>query len=454
MNSAILKASKIKNEIMKSKILYLFLFLNLGVFAQTVELLEVKCHDSESGNPIYDANIKIIQNGKTANVKTNKKGEARILIDIYKDFSIQISHDFYQTKSNQYEVENNPKGENPLFLEFNLLQKIQNLSSIDVTAPGIPKIVYESKELSVSDFEFLNNGELLLLLYPKTLKKGSELAIFKNNSVQKSFKVPENPIELVHDFRGNAQVICENGVFGIHRTENELGISNIEKSYFLKYVFPIVDTSYSKYYFSNFNKNYPAFDYKIYDQLDSSYSIIAEIQDDLMMELYRSEIKWVDIRTKLWAKNLELETGIDKEIWVGANYFTQSIYYKELYAPMFKKNDSIFVFDYYKDKLFTYNLKGEKIDSVGIYHHYNSKENGWKRKLLQDKETGIIYAFFEKDGICSLKIVNTKTGFLESNIVFQHKYIDKIAINGNMAYYIYRPFESAQKKFLYQTKLP
>lgn len=36
-----------------------------------------------------------------------------------------------------------------------------------------------------------------------------------------------------------------------------------------------------------------------------------------MMELYRSEFKYVDVRTKLWAMDKEHETGIDKEIWVG-----------------------------------------------------------------------------------------------------------------------------------------
>jgi hypothetical protein len=119
----------------------------------------------------------------------------------------------------------------------------------------------------------------------------------------------------------------------------------------MKYIFPVVDTVQSKLFFSNFNPNYPAFDYLAFDQLDSTYSKIMEIKDDLMMELYRAEYKWVDVRTKLWAANKEIETGIDKEIWVGANYFTNTVYYKELYAPMFRRNDSIYVFDYYKDLL-------------------------------------------------------------------------------------------------------
>src|SRR5690606_15581015 len=131
--------------------------------------------------------------------------------------------------------------------------------------------------------------------------------------------VPGVAQELVHDYRGNPHVICENAVYGIYIRDNQVGVATLEKEYFLKYLLPIVDTNRSKMYFSTFDQYYPAFDYFIFDQLDSSYTKILNIQDDLMMELYRSEYKWVDVRTKLWAKNKELQTGIDAEIWVGAN---------------------------------------------------------------------------------------------------------------------------------------
>jgi hypothetical protein len=222
----------------------------------------------------------------------------------------------------------------------------------------------------------------------------------------------------------------------------------------MKYIFPVVDTVQSKLFFSNFNANYPAFDYLAFDQLDSTYSKIMEIKDELMMELYRAEYKWVDVRTKLWAFNKEIETGIDKEIWVGANYFTNTLYYKQLYAPMFRKNDSIYVFDYYKDLLFSFDSRGNKLDSIPIFHHYQPKQTGWKRNLLQDEITGEVYAFFEKAGICSVQKINLRTGVLGDKIQFEQKYVDKVAINGGKAYYIYRPFESAQKKFLYVTQLP
>ena len=65
------------------------------------------------------------------------------------------------------------------------------------------------------------------------------------------------------------------------------------------------------------------------------------------------------MRTKFWAHDKQLETGIDKEIWVGATVFTNSVYYEPLYAPLFKVGeDSIFVFDHYKNLLFKYTPVG------------------------------------------------------------------------------------------------
>ncbi|MCE3294697.1 MAG: hypothetical protein K0R65_411 [Crocinitomicaceae bacterium] len=435
------------------KILLFFLGMIWTGFALSQEAARVyvSCMNRESGDPVFRAKVTYTLNSISKTVETNKKGECSFDVLSGTEITVTVSHDYFAPQTRILKVK---EGEPELNLEIFLERKVRELNTVNIKAPGVPDIIYESRTYSVADFELLPQGEVLLLLYPKTLKKGSELAVLSGGEIIKKFSLPEKPLELVHDFRKNPHVICETGVFGIHRSEQELGISRLDKTYYLKYVMPIVDTSYSSLYFSTFNPVYPAFDYQAYDRLDSAYSNILEIKDDLMMELYRSEYKWVDVRTKLWAREKELETGIDKEIWIGANYFTQSVYYKELYAPMFKKNDSIYIFDYYKDKLFTFNLSGEKVDSVGIYHHYEPKKTGWRRNLIQDNETGEIYAFCEKDGICSLRRVDLKTGELGDNIVFQHRYIDKIAVSGGMAYYIYRPYESAQKKFLYRAKLP
>jgi len=184
------------------------------------------------------------------------------------------------------------------------------------------------------------------------------------------------------------------------------------------------------------------------------YEKFRTIRDDLMMELYLAEYKWVDVRTKLWAKNLEYETGIDAEIWVGANYFTQSIFYKELYAPFFKVDNELIVFDYYRNQMFIHDANGLVLGSGAIEHHLDKKNSGWKAELLQDRKFGNIYAWYEKAGISFLGRINSQTGDIPSKYQLNFKYLEGIQVHDNFVYYIYRPFESSQKKFLYKEKLP
>ncbi|MCF8410811.1 MAG: hypothetical protein K9G31_05885, partial [Crocinitomicaceae bacterium] len=249
-------------------------------------------------------------------------------------------------------------------------------------------------------------------------------------------------------------VLCENEIFTLVSQKKTLFLASIEKDYFIKYIAPIVDTNRMKMYLNNFNEVYPAFDYFTFDKLDSSYRKLMHIEDEFMMELYKSEYKWMDVRTKLWAKNKEIESGIEAEVWVGASYFTQSLYYQEAYAPLFHRNDSLFIFDYAHDQLCIYSSYGEALKTVPIYHHYNPNRSGWKKQIIQDKVTGALYAIFEMNGFSYLGLIDILTGKISNKVKLAFKYVDKIRVNNNFVYYVYRPYESTQKKYLYKEQLP
>lgn len=319
---------------------------------------------------------------------------------------------------------------------------------------GVPDTIFSSKRVSVSDFEFLPDNNLILLTYPKNLKRGTELLVYDGYNVLSEIPVKEKGQELIRDFRGNPHLVTENSVLGIYKDKQTISLAELPKDYYFTYIAPIVDTAHTKYYFSNFDSKYPAFDYFAFDYLDSSYRKIANITDDLMMELYRAEFKWVDVRTKLWAMDKENQTGIDKEIWVGAAYFTQSLYYQEVYAPMFKRNDTIYLFDHYKNYLYSYSYGGFLLDSLPIYYHLQPRENGWKRNLLQDFRTGEIYIYFENSGLVTLRHFDTQTGKLGNPVELTFRYPEEVKVYNNQVYYVYRPFESIQKKFLYRERLP
>jgi hypothetical protein len=440
---------------MKLFIFSLLVLKSFISFSQDTTVVQFSFFDKKTGDAIPNVNCSAsINDLKPFFLNSNQSGMIVFRVEANSKLLVSYSHPIYESSKFSKTIGKSNLGKDTLKIVVDLVStRVQYIGEVIAKPIGVPTVIYGSESLSVSDFEIQKDGSFVLLAYPKRLKKGSEILLYNGKEVTFSMPVPNEAQELIRDFRGNTHVLCENTVYGIIPKKNTVQLSQIDRAYFTKYILPIVDTNRAKIYFSNFNKDYPAFDYFAFDQEDSVYSKIASIQDDLMMELYRSEYKWVDVRTKIWAKYKEIETGIDAEVWVGANYFTQSIYYKELYAPMFHRNDSLFIFDYYKDKLMIYSRFGEKLDSVPIYHHYQAKSTGWKKNVIQDQTTGAIYAHFEKDGNSYLGLIDTKTGEIKERLKLEYKYVDKIAINDGFVYYIYRPYESIQKKYLYNEKL-
>jgi hypothetical protein len=368
----------------------------------------------------------------------------------YSFLTLLYTHPIYQ--GGKKTIQNDPKQDTiriELYLKAERIQEVQNV----YVRPLKPDTVFASKTHSVADFELGSEGELYLLSYQKNLQKDAQLQCFRNDTTLFLQNIPERANALKRDFRGNIHVETASNMYGLQRTDSSLQLGSIPKDYFYKYIAPIVDTSLTRQFYSSYTDIYPAFEYGSMDQLDSTYKAILHIQDDLMMELYRSEYKWVDVRTKLWAKNLELKTGVDAEIYVGANYFTQSLYYQPVYAPLFLINDTIYIFDYPKDMLRVYSASGSLLRSTPIFHHYQAKETGFQRNLQHDRVTGKIYALFQKDGHTFLGHIDLKTGQIDYKVKLAFRYVEKVRIHNGAAYFIYRPFESTQKKFLYKQKI-
>jgi len=440
----------------KMRLLFFFLLLGCSIHVDG-QVLRLTCIDKRSGDLVSNVGIAMspFPGGDTIVYQVTRNGTSDYSLDkinLGSTLNFEFRHAIYQTTQLEFYFK---ERKDTIHLEVLLIpMRIQTSKEVIVKSVGVPDTVFGSKRLSVGDFELQANGDIILLAYPKQLQKGSELLLYDGAVTKSSVLLNDQAQELKRDFRGNAHVICKEHVYGVYSDGDQIELGQIPKDYYFKYIEPIVDTNTSKIFFSDFSKIYPAFDYYVFDKLDSSYKSIVNIKDDLMMELYRSEYKWMDVRTKLWAKNKELETGIDAEIYIGANYFTQTIYYEEVYAPMFHRNDSIFIFNYPKDVLLIYDIEGKRLDSIPIYHHYQAKETGWRRNVLQDRVTGSIYATYEKDGSCYLGLMNIKTGEISEKVKLTFRYVDKIRVHNNYVYYIYRPFESIQKKFLYKEKLP
>lgn len=438
---------------MKLLMLFPLLFATATLFAQDSLVVKVQLLDRKSNDVVQNVNVTIQNTTNNLTILTsNPKGLVAFNSPKNRQLKLSFSHPIYQSESK--EISTNVKDDTLHTIVYLTAEKFSNIGEVIVKPVGVPYTIYGSQRLSVADFEVQLDGSYVLLAYPKRLTKGSELLVYDGQQVVNSFQVPGVAKELKRDFRGHTHIICNETVYGVKLADQVIQLSTIPKEYFSKYIMPIVDTNLSNVYFSTFNPIYPAFDYFKMDQLDSAYTKIVSIEDKVMMDLYLAEYKWVDVRVKLWAKQRERESGIAAEVWVGANYFTRSILYKELYAPMFHYNDTLVVFDYYLDRMMRYDKNGDFINSVAIFHHYQPKANGWKKDLIQDPITGRIYARFEKGGYTYLGLIDNQTGEINERIQLEYQWVDKVAVHDNEVYYVYRPLESIQKRYLYKEKLP
>ncbi|MEO9533082.1 MAG: carboxypeptidase-like regulatory domain-containing protein [Crocinitomicaceae bacterium] len=405
------------------------------------------------GDPVPYVTI-AFTNSKLKPMKTDRSGDFSMSYEAGTEDSLKftsIAFDPYVITLNSRLEKKILKKGGEISYEIVMPDRTTNIVTVRPTVPD----TLIGLEVSVEDFEFLEDGKMILLTYEKNLRKGAVLQLMDENREElDKYYIQGEAVELNKDFRGNVHLICEERIYLVGVAESRFRVFLEDRDYYFKYVAPIIDTIGDNIYFSNYSEVYPAFDYYEFNRSDSSYNVILEVEDTFMMEFYRAEYKYVDVRTKLWAHQKQIETGIDKEIWVGATVFANSIYYNPVYAPLFKGGeDSLYVFDHYKNKLFKYRAGEGFVDSTRISYHLQSRKSGWEQPLIQDQENGKIYALFEKSGYSYLCEIDKNSGHVKQSFKLYFKYVDRIQIIDDKVYYVYRPFESVQKKFIYEEKL-
>ncbi|MGZ4156550.1 MAG: hypothetical protein ACXVED_05280, partial [Bacteroidia bacterium] len=129
---------------------------------------------------------------------------------------------------------------------------------------------------------------------------------------------------------------------------------------------------------------------------------------------------------------------------------TSSMYYTPLYAPLFVINDTVCVFDHYSNAILKYDQKQQLLDSVHIDYNHPKNWRDWKHEVIVDKVTNEVYALYERGGFYYLKNIDMKTGKIKGSFKLTNQYVDKIKVQNGFVYYVYRPFESLQEKFVYK----
>lgn len=440
---------------MKHIVLIIIVLIVSGVSGQkvTYTVSGIVLEDSTNTPIPY---VKVYQeNNKDHYAYSDKDGRYSLLLSIEKNDKIIFDHvgyekDYYQVKNSVLKNEN-VKSSLSFIVNIELSSRVLGTVTI-----GIRKVdtVFGSDQFSVEDFMLLEDDNLLLLAYERKLDKDPKLLLVDNNKkLLAKYTIPAVPNYLFKDFAGKHYVVCHNKVYQIVIHYGNIDLMKIENEDFYGFYNRVIDTIGDNFYYSNYNELYPAVKFYVSARGDTTHKELYEVKDDFMMELYRAQFKYVSGRDKLWAYRQEQVTGIDKEVWIGASCFTQDILYKPVYAPLFVVNDTVLLFDQYKNIVLKYSEFHDKLNEIEVDYHIRKDKEKWEQPLLKDPKTNNIFGIYNSGGYTYIKQINYYTGTTGELIKLKYRFIEKIKIIDGMIYYIYRPFESLQKKFLYKEKL-
>jgi hypothetical protein len=336
------------------------------------------------------------------------------------------------------------------------------ISEVTIRRPE-PEVVYMPKDLHVGD-HLINAEGLWVLVYERPQlwhsqdQAGEQLfrearlhlldTLFRERLSQ---RLPERVRRLHCDHRGDVIVEGARKAWMARAVEGRILLYPIDRDTLHRGVLPWTDSIPGYLLGSNRVDIYPAYEHIAFLLSEQRQEVYCSVEDRHTMQLFRSQYKYMSGRNKVIAMDLELETGIDREVIAGhMTGFHRDPYFRMPYAPMFVVDGVPCVFDHAEARIRRFDPTLEEMDPVEMSHH---RERGFREQLLQDPVSGSVHALFARHGRTWLREVDATTGQVGDPVQLTHPYPEGIQLHDGHAYYLYRPFGSTQHRTLYRERI-
>lgn len=429
-------------------LLFLSSTLPLAAQERTV-VVQGRVTDAESKKGLEGAGVR--QAGADKAASALREGYYLLTIRLKKSALLEFSMVGYGSLSRQVVA---AAEKDTVILNVQLTRKPVELPEISVSSKQKVDTVIGNWRFYIEDYEFYN-GKYILLTWEKNLSRSKVMLADEKQRILSAFPVPGEAQHLYKDFQGNVNVICKDAVYRVKvLAGDKLGLASLPPDQFTERIVPCVDTIGENLYFSTYRSDYPRFDYYVYNRKMDTVNKVAHIEDTELQRMYNFEYEFLKPADKVMARKLARDLHMDKkDVAAIMTGFANSYYFTPLYAPMFVIRDTVCVFDHYRSTLFKFANSSKLIDSIPFDYHKPRNWREWKRELIKDQDNGNVFALFQKDGFTYLKHIDLRTGKVNGTYRLTYQYVDRIRIKGGEVYYIYRPFDSLQKKFLYKERL-
>lgn len=440
---------RLMNNTMRQLLTYLFCLIACSIRAQEgIRILKGIIVQEKDGKAVPQTLVQLYNS--THQCLSDASGKFSIKVPLQPEYKLIFRHLGFQSQTKMIKAKDSSNS------VIYLKEDVFELPTIDVNTVQKPETLVGKPDYSVVDFDFYED-KFILLTTPKSMLKTSLRLSDATGKILHTLEVPAYAGEaqgFFRDYTGGTLLLCKDTILKVDVMANTLFLWHLSPKNFDTQIKPIQDSLKGRYYFSNQWPDFPLFSYYSTLGNDSAARKLKTIVNTELMKLYNLEYEYLPPRQKLEARRLADYYKTDKTIMAALmSGFTKSMFYEPLYAPLFILNDTICIFDHHSDQLFHFDKTERLLDSVRISYHHPKRWRDWKRQIYKDDTENKLYAVYSKDGHQYLKHIHYQTGKVEGIYHLQHHSATKIKLKGNHAYYIYRPFESTQEKFLYKEKI-
>ncbi|MBK9760278.1 MAG: hypothetical protein IPO90_10005 [Flavobacteriales bacterium] len=401
--------------------------------------------------------------GSGQRIRTDGEGRCVVEFRNGESFTLHFARTGYRKKDRLFDQQgSNTRDE----LRILLVPIEFELPSVPVTRAK-PEVIFQRADVHAADL-LINDEGLWVLAYkhPRMLREEAEAGEEILRDVRLVLldtlfhevtrcSVPEEVKGLRRDPANAVLIEGTTQAFSIARMEEgglllvPFGLEDLRQR-----VLPWTDTLAEHILGTNADRVMPRFDHLAYDPRSDSANVVCTVVDTFMMQLFRSEYKYLKGPEKVVAMNLASELGVDKEVVAGyMSGFQHNLWFKPVYGPLFVVGDTLLVFDHAKARLRKFTRDFREAGSALLSYLNKIEGRDWSGKLLQDRATQKLYAIFDRNGFFWLRPIDPVTGALGDRRRITYKYPERVQVYNDAVWYIYRPQESLQKRSIYREKL-
>jgi hypothetical protein len=389
----------------------ILLFCGVSGFAQSEkQAFYGKVIDAETKTPLD--NVDILDENSGAGISTDQNGLFKLSVIF--PAHITVSHIGYETQTINLQAANDS------ILIILLKRRSTELPVVSIF-PGKAENIIKNNELSVMDYEFIDDN-ILLLAQSTRFHKPSLILLDEKFDTLTITKLDIHPEFIFHDCMDNLHLVAKDFAFQLNYDRKRIQmLYPVNSDEMIKKLSPCVEKLHDKFYFSEYSKQGLSLLYFFKDSSEKKGNILQVISDRKKQNMVDSEIDFA------------LAPGHKYEEW--DKHFFDSMIVSKVYAPLVKMHDTIYIFNFPERKIEYYSGSGKLLNSVEISFH---EQRHWKKSIMTDETENKCYAVFEKNGIVQLKEIGLKTGTTESVIDFSgFPFASNIKIRNGYVYFLY-----------------